>query len=74
MAYDMRRLNDVTWFRKCWYNTGLVEAIFIGSGQRPGEATTPQQSMSYSTTSTPHADSTLWSPSISGESSVGQYD
>ena len=31
LAYDMRRLNDVTWFRKCWYNTSLVEAIFIGS-------------------------------------------
>ena len=31
LAYDMRRLNDVTWFRKCWYNTSLVEALFIGS-------------------------------------------
>ena len=30
MTYDWRRLNDITWFRKCWYHKGLVEALFMG--------------------------------------------
>jgi hypothetical protein len=30
LQYDWRRLNDITWFRKCWYHKGLVEALFIG--------------------------------------------
>lgn len=31
LGYDMRRLNDITAFRRCWYRTSLVEALFIGS-------------------------------------------
>ena len=27
----MRRLNDITAFRRYWYHTSLVEALFIGS-------------------------------------------
>ena len=41
VGYDMRRLNDITAFRRYWYSTGLVEALFIGSkkpreGEQPG--------------------------------------
>lgn len=31
LGYDMRRLNDITAFRRYWYRTSLVEAVFIGS-------------------------------------------
>ena len=31
LGYDMRRLNDITAFRRYWYHTSLVEALFIGS-------------------------------------------
>ena len=31
LGHDMRRLNDITAFRRYWYRTSLVEAIFIGS-------------------------------------------
>lgn len=31
LGYDMRRLNDITAFRRCWYRTSLVESLFIGS-------------------------------------------
>ena len=30
LTYDWRRLNDITWFRKCWYHNGLMEALFTG--------------------------------------------
>jgi len=30
-GYDMRRLNDITAFRRYWYRTSLVEALFIGT-------------------------------------------
>ena len=39
LGYDMRRLNDITAFRRCWYNTSLVEALFIGSKKPPEEDT-----------------------------------
>ena len=29
--YDMRRLTDVTTFRKCWYRQGLMNLIFLGA-------------------------------------------
>lgn len=31
LGYDMRRLNDITAFKRYWYRTSLVEALFIGS-------------------------------------------
>lgn len=31
LGHDMRRLNDITAFRRYWYRTALVENIFIGS-------------------------------------------
>ena len=37
LGYDMRRLNDITAFRRCWYRTSLVEALFIGSKKQPEE-------------------------------------
>ena len=49
LGYDMRRLNDITVFRRCWYRTSLVEAIFIGSKKPPEEdvtTTIPQDSES----------------------------
>ena len=30
LGYDMRRLNDLTTFRRYWYRTSLIES-FIGS-------------------------------------------
>ena len=36
VGYDMRRLNDITAFRRHWYRTSLVEA-FIGSNKKPAE-------------------------------------
>ena len=33
----MRRLNDITAFRRCWYRTSLVEALFIGSKKNSEE-------------------------------------
>ena len=36
-GYDMRRLNDITAFRRYWYRTSLVEALFIGTKKKPDE-------------------------------------
>lgn len=40
LGYDMRRLNDITAFRRCWYRTSLVEALFIGSKKGPDDEAT----------------------------------
>ena len=37
LGYDMRRLNDITAFRRFWYRTSLVEALFIGSKKEQEE-------------------------------------
>ena len=37
LGYDMRRLNDITAFRRYWYSTSLVETLFIGSKFKPGD-------------------------------------
>lgn len=64
LSYDWRRLNDITWFRKCWYHTGLVEALFIG---RKTKEDVPPYSPSP-------IDVQYWSPSLSGgESSTGMF-
>ncbi len=60
MGYDMRRLNDITAFRRYWYRTSLVEALFIGS-KKPKEETTPTQAEGSEMIGTP--------PSTSGEES-----
>ena len=39
LGYDMRRLNDITAFRRYWYRTSLVEALFIGSKKKPSGST-----------------------------------
>lgn len=47
----MRRLNDITAFRRYWYSTSLVETLFIGSKSKPGDegiTTTPTDSKSTS--------------------------
>ena len=36
-GYDMRRLNDITAFRRYWYRTSLVEALFIGTKKKSEE-------------------------------------
>ncbi len=36
-GYDMRRLNDITAFRRYWYRTSLVEALFIGTKKKSHE-------------------------------------
>lgn len=41
LGYDMRRLNDITAFRRCWYRTSLVEALFIGSKKSPDDDVSP---------------------------------
>ena len=42
LGYDMRRLNDITAFRRYWYSTSLVETLFIGSRSKPsGEESMP---------------------------------
>ncbi len=33
----MRRLNDITAFRRYWYRTSLVEALFIGTKKKSHE-------------------------------------
>ena len=66
LFYDWRRLNDVTWFRKCWYHTGLVEALFIG--RKPSEEPIiPHPSSPYHQGEMP-----IWSPGSSvADSSTG---
>ena len=53
LGYDMRRLNDITAFRRYWYSTSLVETLFIGSKSKPrGEepvSTTPSDVKGAST-------------------------
>ena len=62
LAYDMRCLNDITWFLKCWYHTGLMEALFIGMNR---EESLPPQPFPVDPMQT------YWSPSTSGDSSAG---
>lgn len=31
LGFDMRRLNDVTAFRKCWYRKSVMESFMLGS-------------------------------------------
>lgn len=53
VGYDMRRLNDITAFRRYWYSTSLVETLFIGSKSKPrdeGVPATPSDSKSTSST------------------------
>ena len=59
-GYDMKRLNDITAFRRYWYRTSLVEALFIGSKQSPESAADERQFE-------------VWSPSTSEDSNPGKY-
>ena len=65
LFYDWRRLNDITWFRKCWYHTGLVEALFIGRKTKE-DVPPPHPPSPYDPHQLPY-----WSPSTSGEESTG---
>ena len=59
-GYDMRRLNDITAFRRCWYRTSLVEALFIGSKKTPeGETVSPPDSGDEVTSAVLNLDSTI---------------
>lgn len=65
LFYDWRRLNDVTWFRKCWYHTSFVEALFIG--RKPSEESPmPHPSSPYRTG---NSEQPMWSPGSSVEES-----
>ena len=57
VGYDMRRLNDITAFRRYWYRTSLVETLFIGSKK----TTHPQ----------PVADESRDGPGTSDDSATG---
>ena len=59
----------MTWFRKCWYNTGLVEALFIGR-KRSEEPTVPHSSPPYNYPGEP----AVWSPGSSVEDSSTGID
>ena len=52
LGHDMRRLNDITAFRRCWYRTSLVEALFIGSKKAPQEDTGSMSHYTLAATST----------------------
>ena len=66
LGYDMRRLNDITAFRRYWYSTSLVETLFIGSKSKPGDDTmTATPTMEVKSPST---------ASISEDESVGDID
>lgn len=66
LGYDMRRLNDITAFRRYWYSTSLIETLFIGSKSKPGDD---------SMTATPTLNlKTPSSASISEDESVGDID
>ena len=34
LGFDMRRLNDVTAFRKCWYRKSVMESFMLGSNHK----------------------------------------
>ena len=40
--YDMRRLTDVTTFRKCWYRQGLMNLIFLGANLAQAHPSEPK--------------------------------
>ena len=46
LGFDMRRLNDVTAFRKCWYRKSVVESFMLGSHQK--KSTTSSSSKPHS--------------------------
>lgn len=52
LGYDMRRLNDITAFRRYWYSTSLVETLFIGSKSKPGDEGVPTIPSDFKSTST----------------------
>ena len=66
LGYDMRRLNDITAFRRYWYSISLIEMLFIGSKSKPGDDTmTATPTMKVKSPST---------ASISEDESVGDID
>ena len=42
--YDMRRLTDVTTFRKCWYRQGQMNLIFLGANLAQAHPSEPKVS------------------------------
>ena len=61
LGYDMRRLNDITAFRRCWYKTSLVEALFIGSKKAPEDvgSLSPPESGDEVTSAVLNLDNTI---------------
>ena len=41
LGFDMRRLNDVTAFRKCWYRKSVIESFMLGSHHKKSSGSAP---------------------------------
>jgi len=41
LGFDMRRLNDVTAFRKCWYRKSVIESFMLGSHHKKSSSAGP---------------------------------
>ncbi len=52
-GYDMRRLNDITAFRRYWYRTSLVESLFIGTKKKASKEVNMTTGQSPPTSSEP---------------------
>ena len=54
LGFDMRRLNDVTAFRKCWYRKSVMESFMLGSHQKKATtSSTSKPNPKHKTTSIP---------------------
>lgn len=55
LGFDMRRLNDVTAFRKCWYRKSVMESFMLGSHQKKAStsSTSSKPNPKHKTTSIP---------------------
>jgi len=53
LGFDMRRLNDVTAFRKCWYRKSVVESFMLGSHHKKSTTSSSNRSSSNQKTAIP---------------------
>lgn len=49
LGFDMRRLNDVTAFRKCWYRKSVMESFMLGSNHKKSKASSGKSSLKKKT-------------------------
>lgn len=55
LGFDMRRLNDVTAFRKCWYRKSVMESFMLGSNHKKSK-TSSSKSRSKKKTAIPEEE------------------